>query len=192
MRLSHRFREALQYMYDLHEDQERRGSGIPYLGHLMGVAALSLEFGADEDQAIAALLHDAAEDQGGGETLSEIESRFGERVARIVRDCSDTLAAEKPPWRERKARYLAHLAAAPAESQLVSACDKLYNLRTIVYDYRNQGEALWRRFGGGREGTLWYYREITKIIPESVTASLGLRRAMSDLESLLEPVPAGA
>lgn len=192
MRLSPRFRDALLYMYDLHEEQERKDSGIPYLGHLMGVAALSLEFGADEDQAIAALLHDAAEDQGGEETLEEIRARFGERVARIVHDCSDTLLADKPPWKERKVRYLAHLAKAPAESQLVSACDKLYNLRTLVYDYRNRGEALWERFGGGREGTLWYYREVTRIIPESVSASLGLRRAMSDLESLLEPVPVRA
>lgn len=191
MRLSPRFRDALQYMYDLHEDQERRGSGIPYLGHLMGVAALALEFGADEDQAIAALLHDAAEDQGGAETVKVIGERFGERVARIVLDCSDTLLADKPPWKERKARYLDHLAKAPAESQLVSACDKLYNLRTIVYDYRSLGESLWDRFGGGREGTLWYYREVTRIIPESVSASQGLRRALADLESLLEPVPVG-
>lgn len=101
--------------------------------------------------------------------------------------CSDTLATDKEPWRERKARYLAHLADAPAESQLVSACDKLYNLRTLVYDYRTQGEALWDRFGGGREGTIWYYREVTRIVPETVSASRGLRRAMADLESLLQP-----
>jgi GTP pyrophosphokinase len=185
MRLSLRFREALQFAYDLHEDQERRVSGIPYLGHLLGVTALALEFGADEDQAIAALLHDAAEDQGGAETLERIRERFGGRVARMIRDCSDTLDANKPPWKERKERYLAHLAAAPADSQLVSACDKLYNLRTLVYDYRIHGEALWDRFGGGREGTLWYYREVTRIIPDTVTASVGLRRAMEDLESRL-------
>lgn len=184
MKLSPRYRDALAYAYDLHHDQERKGSGIPYLSHLLGVSSLALEFGADEDQAIAALLHDAAEDQGGEKILKEIEARFGRRVADIVRECTDALETTKPPWKERKVRYLAHLAAAPAEAQLVSASDKLHNLRAIVSDYRKQGEGLWELFSGGREGVLWYYRELAKTFPETNPVTAELQRTLAELEKI--------
>lgn len=187
-RLSPRFGEALGFAFDLHRDQMRKGSGIPYFSHLLAVSALALEFGADEDQSIAALLHDAAEDRGGEPILDEIGSRFGGRVAEMVRACTDALEEPKPPWKERKVRYLAHLAAAPAEAQLVSACDKLHNLRAIVSDYRKVGEALWERFSGGREGVLWYYRELAAVFPEDNPVRPELERALADLESLL-PLP---
>ena len=157
MPLSDRFRSALTFAFDLHRDQERKGSGVPYVAHVLGVASLVMEHGGDEDAAIAALLHDTVEDQGGVATLGQIEAAFGKQVAEIVLACSDSVVMPKPPWRERKETYLVHLRHASAEVQLVSACDKLYNLRTILADYARVGEALWERFTGGREGTLWYY-----------------------------------
>jgi (p)ppGpp synthase/HD superfamily hydrolase len=157
MLLTDRFRAALTLAFDLHRAQERKGSGVPYVAHVLGVASLVMEHGGDEDAAIAALLHDAVEDQGGLTILAKIEADFGKKVADIVLACSDSVSSTKPPWRERKEAYIAHLQQAPAEAQLVSACDKLYNLRTIVADYARVGEALWARFTGGREGVLWYY-----------------------------------
>jgi (p)ppGpp synthase/HD superfamily hydrolase len=157
MFLTDRFRGALTLAFDLHRSQERKGSGIPYVAHVLGVASLVMEHGGDEDAAIAALLHDAVEDQGGLTILATIEAEFGKKVAEIVLACSDSTTSAKPPWRERKEAYIAHLQHAPAEAQLVSACDKLYNLRSIVADYARVGEALWARFTGGREGVLWYY-----------------------------------
>jgi (p)ppGpp synthase/HD superfamily hydrolase len=157
---SPRFREALLYAADLHAAQRRKGSGAPYIAHLLAVAAIVLEHGGNEDEAIAALLHDAIEDQGGDATRQEIRRRFGETVAAIVEGCTDTDQVPKPPWRARKEAYLAHLPAATASVRLVSAADKLHNARTIVGDYRQLGEKLWQRFNGGRDGTLWYYREL--------------------------------
>jgi hypothetical protein len=146
MILSERYREALGFAFDLHKEQTRQGSGVPYVAHLVGVSSLALEYGADEDEAIAALLHDAVEDQGGSETLGRIKSRFGERVGSIVAGCTDAVDPPKPPWRERKEKYLEHLRTADRSVQLVSACDKLYNARAIVSDYRKIGESLWSRF----------------------------------------------
>lgn len=157
MLLTDRFREALTLAFDLHREQERKTSGVPYVAHVLGVASLVLEHGGDEDAAIAGLLHDAVEDQGGFETLETIKNRFGAKVANIVLACSDSQGEPKPPWRERKEAYIAHLSHAPEVVQLVSACDKLYNLRTILADYSVVGDGLWSRFTGGREGVLWYY-----------------------------------
>jgi (p)ppGpp synthase/HD superfamily hydrolase len=185
MNLSQRYREALAFAYDLHRGQERKGSGVPYLSHLLAVSALALEHGANEDQAIAALLHDAAEDQGGAAILAEIGTRFGARVAAIVRACTDSLEAEKPPWKERKVRYLAHLAEAPEEAQRVSACDKLHNLRCIVADYRKDGEAVWGRFSGGKDGVLWYYRELANAFPADNPVMPEFRRELRELEALM-------
>jgi (p)ppGpp synthase/HD superfamily hydrolase len=167
MLLSDRYRDALDLMFELHRAQSRRGSGVPYVAHLLGVSSLALEHGADEDEAIAALLHDAAEDQGGEATLSVIRRRFGDRVADIVAGCSDSLESAKPPWRERKERYLRHLASASSSVHLVSGCDKLYNARCILADHRCLGAALWPRFSGGRDGTLWYYRSLARIFAEA-------------------------
>lgn len=158
--LTDRFDEALGYASRLHREQRRKGSDIPYVSHLLGVASIALEIGADEDQAIAALLHDAVEDQGGALRLAEIRARFGDRVARIVADCTDTDLEPKPPWRARKERYIAALATKPADSLLVSLADKTHNARAILDDLAVSGGAVWTRFTGGKDGSLWYYRAL--------------------------------
>jgi (p)ppGpp synthase/HD superfamily hydrolase len=157
--LTSRYRDALALAFELHQAQVRKGSGVPYVAHLLGVSSLVLEHGGDEDEAIAALLHDAVEDQGGPPTLARIAAAFGARVAAIVEGCSDSMGEPKPPWRARKEHYLAHLAGASASTRLVSSCDKLYNARTILADLR-AGAQVWDRFTGGREGSLWYYRAV--------------------------------
>ena len=162
--LGPRFREALAYTARLHAGQTRKGSGTPYIAHLLGVASLVLEAGADEEEAIAALLHDVIEDQGGAAARQEIRLRFGDRVAAIVDGCSDAETVPKPPWRERKERFLASLHEADAAVLRVVAADKLYNVRSLLRAYRAQGESLWVRFRGGREGTLWYHREAARIL----------------------------
>ena len=157
--LTNRFREALAYAFDLHRKQPRKGTQIPYVAHLLAVAALALEHSATEDEAIAALLPDAVEDQGGPPTAAAIRQRFGDAVADIVEACSDTEETPKPPWRSRKERYIAHVAGASPSVRLVSACDKLHNARAILGDLRALGEPLWGRFNAeaGRSGVLWYY-----------------------------------
>ncbi len=158
--LTARFRDALGLAAVLHADQVRKGSGIPYVAHLLTVAATVIEEGGSEDLVIAALLHDAAEDQGGPEILARIRSLYGESVAAVVEACSDTTETPKPPWRERKERYIAHLEAVPEGVLLVSLADKIHNARAILRDYRSVGEDLWERFRGGRDGTLWYYETL--------------------------------
>jgi len=160
--LSRRFEEALVYANQLHATQTRKGSGAPYVSHLLAVTSLVIEAGGDEDTAIAALLHDGPEDQGGHETLAVIRQRFGKRVADLVAACSDTFENPKPPWKQRKCDYLAHLPHATADTLLVSCADKLHNARAILRDYRDCGDQLWQRFNGGKEGTLWYYRELVE------------------------------
>ena len=162
--LTPRFEDALLYATRLHANQRRKSSNIPYISHLLSVTALVLEAGGDEDQAIAALLHDAVEDQGGLQTLDEIRGRFGERVAGIVAECSDSFITPKPPWRERKERYLEHLKIASPDARLVSLADKVHNARSILYDLRRTGEATWNRFKGGKVGTLWYYRSVSEVL----------------------------
>jgi (p)ppGpp synthase/HD superfamily hydrolase len=184
MILTNRFRDALVFAFDLHREQERKGSGVPYVAHLLGVSSLAMEHGADEDGAIAALLHDAVEDQGGPAILSEIEARFGPRVARIVSACTDSTETPKPPWRERKERYVAHLAGAPPDAQLVSACDKLYNARAILADYREVGDALWERFTAGRDGVLWYYRALADAFTLENPVKRELDEVVTELEEL--------
>jgi len=163
-RLTPRFEEALNLATRLHANQTRKGTQTPYIAHLLSVSALVLEAGADEDTAIAALLHDAVEDQGGLETLAEIRNRFGERVARIVDECSDAYNIPKPPWRERKEAYIAHLAEVSPEARLVSLADKLHNARSILRDLRQIGNRVWEKFNGGKEGTLWYYRALVETL----------------------------
>jgi (p)ppGpp synthase/HD superfamily hydrolase len=158
--LSTRFDDALVFAADLHRTQVRKGTDIPYLSHLMAVAALVLEHGGDEEQGIAGLLHDAAEDQGGVKTLDEIRLRFGEGVARVVADCTDSWVEPKPPWRARKEAYIAALPHKDRRSLLVSLADKAHNAKAILYDLRRVGAALWPRFSGGRDGTLWYYEAL--------------------------------
>jgi (p)ppGpp synthase/HD superfamily hydrolase len=186
IKLGPRFLRAFEFAAKKHSGQTRKASTIPYITHLMGVASLVLEAGGDEDLAIAALLHDVVEDCGGAPMLKEVSRRFGRRVAMVVDGCTDADTTPKPPWRERKENYLRHLAHADADTRLVSAADKLNNVRSIVSDYRAIGEFVWERFNGGREGTLWYYRtlrdEFLRDAPNRITRELNL--AVSELESL--------
>ncbi len=185
--LGARFEDALVYATRLHGSQLRKGTQIPYVAHLLAVASLVLEAGGDEDEAIAALLHDGPEDQGGLETLQEIHRRFGKRVERIVSECSDTFALEKPPWEERKRTYLKHLENVAPSTLLVSCADKVHNARAILTDFNEIGESLWERFRGGRNGTLWYYRSlVTKFreVAEPPPLVDELDRVVSKLEQL--------
>ncbi len=184
--LGERFEQALVYAARLHAHQERKGSGVPYIAHLLAVAALVLEDGGDEDEAIAALLHDAAEDQGGLATLEDIRRRFGARVADIVAACSDTFVTPKPPWKARKTAYLEHLRDAPPSVRRVSLADKLHNARALLRDYRREGERTWARFTGGREGTLWYYRTLVEVFQATGedAHTRELARTVAELERL--------
>lgn len=168
--LGDRFDQALQRACELHRSQFRKGTEIPYLSHLLAVASLVLEDGGDEDQAIAALLHDAVEDQGGRPTLDSIRLEFGDRVASIVEACSDTDIQPKPEWRERKENYLNHLRHLREETRAevlrVSAADKLHNARCITADYRRFGESVWQRFNAGKKEQAWYYGELARIYRE--------------------------
>lgn len=162
MQLTQRFESALLYAAKVHRKHIRKGSGVPYLSHLLQVAGLALEHAADEEVAIGALLHDVVEDCG-KETIDEMRQMFGERVLEVVLGCSDTLdrAAEQRSWRERKESYIAHLVeSANADVLLVSCCDKVHNARSILSDLKQQGDSVWGIFRGGREGTLWYYRAL--------------------------------
>ena len=190
--LSNRFTEALVYAKELHDTQTRKGSNIPYLAHLLGAASIALEYGANEDEAIAALLHDAIEDQGGPPTGREIRRRFGDTVADIVEGCTDGDTTPKPPWRERKEAYIAHIPTASSSVRLVSAADKLYNAWSILKDYRVLGESVWQRFkGGGKEGTLWYYRSLVtalrqgESLPQLTPLVDELDRVVTKLEKLV-------
>ncbi len=160
-----RFEEALAYAAVVHAAQRRKGPReIPYIGHLLGVAALVFEDGGDEDEAIAALLHDAPEDQGGEPRLADIRARFGDRVAYILTGCSDTFDDPKPPWRARKERYLAHLETAEPSVLRVSIADKVHNLATTVADVRLDGAAVWDRFNAQAEDQLWYYGSLLDVL----------------------------
>ena len=184
--ISDRFEEALILAVRLHADQTRKGTDIPYVAHLLAVASIVLEHGASEDEAIAALLHDAAEDQGGRATLEKVRDGFGDSVAEIVAGCTDSWTIPRPPWRKRKETYIAHLRGASASVRLVSAADKLHNARTILADYRVLGESLWSRFNGRREGTLWYYRSLIEVLRDTGPASIveELDRVASEIERL--------
>jgi (p)ppGpp synthase/HD superfamily hydrolase len=160
MKLSRKFEEALVYACVVHGGQKRKATGIPYIAHLLGVASIAFEYGADEDEGIGALLHDAAEDAGGAARIDDIRVRFGEKVATIVEGCTDTLETPKPPWRERKEKYLTHLKETDASTRLVSAADKLFNTRSILRELRQRGDAVWTRFSGGKKDRLWYYRAL--------------------------------
>jgi (p)ppGpp synthase/HD superfamily hydrolase len=161
--LTERFEDAFIFATRLHARQLRKNSQVPYISHLMGVASLVLEDGGDEDEAIAALLHDAVEDQGGLRILKEIRERYGERVAEIVMAVTDSYEKPKPPWRERKKAYIASLRGAEPSGIRVSLADKVYNARATLMDIRREGESGWSRFTGGKEGTLWYYNELIKV-----------------------------
>ena len=186
--LSSRFTEALTYATELHANQVRKSSGVPYISHLLGVTSIALEYEANEDEAIAALLHDAIEDQGGAATREEIRRRFGDTVTAIVDGCTDAEIIPKPPWRQRKEAYIATIPQASPSVILVSAADKLHNARAIIKDYRTLGETVWERFKGGKDGTLWYYRAVVEaFIAKGKTALIEeLERVVAELEQLVK------
>jgi (p)ppGpp synthase/HD superfamily hydrolase len=186
--LTDRFEAAMIMAARLHAGQLRKGTQVPYLSHLLGVTALVLEDGGGEDEAIAALLHDAVEDQGGLQTLNEIRRRFGDHVAEIVDALSDAYTTPKPPWRQRKIDYLAHLPTASKEVRRVSLADKLHNARAILRTLRQEGERTWERFNAGKAGTLWYYRALLEVFQKTgsdfMTAELG--RVLGEIERIAQ------
>ena len=180
-----RLQRAFRYAAKWHDGQSRKATAVPYLSHLMAVASLVLEAGGDEEMAIAALLHDVVEDCGGMPRLREIRRQFGRRVARIVEGCTDSFVEPKPDWIERKRGYLEEVKHADDETRLVSASDKLHNVRTILADYRKDGDAIWVRFNGKKDGTLWYYRALSDEYtrkPNRITRELEI--AVRELERM--------
>jgi (p)ppGpp synthase/HD superfamily hydrolase len=177
--LTDRFDRALLYVTHAHGGQVRKGTSTPYVAHLLAVAATVLEYGGDEDLAIAALLHDSVEDQGGVARLNDIHNRFGEPVARIVEACSDSLAntakgEPKADWLERKKAYIAKLRGADEDILWVSLADKVHNARTILRDLRKPdiGEKVWARFNVPKKQTLWYYRSLADVFCERLSNQL--------------------
>jgi len=167
--LSERFQKAMAYATELHKDQTRKSTDITYICHPFGVASLVLEAGGDEDQAIAALLHDIPEDCGGEPRLMEILEMFGPRVEKIVRGCSDSLVEdpeEKAPWKERKEVHINHLNDADLDTLMVTAADKAHNARSIATDLQNQGPSLWKRFNANQENIIWYYESVYAVLVE--------------------------
>src|SRR5947209_7198693 len=160
MRLTGQFEKALVYATRIHGGQLRKKTRIPYIAHILGVAAIAMEYGANETETIAALLHDAVEDAGGEKRLRDIEKKFGKAVAKIVDGCTDTYEKPKPPWLERKKNYIAHLEDSDSSTRLVSASDKLHNTRAILAELRRHGLQVFDRFSGKKEGTVWYYRSL--------------------------------
>jgi (p)ppGpp synthase/HD superfamily hydrolase len=172
--LTERFHSAMAYATEMHKDQVRKSTTITYICHPFGVASLVLEAGGDEDLAIAALLHDVPEDCGGEPRLKEIANRFGSRVEKIVRGCSDSLVEdpeEKAPWKERKEVHINHLYDADFDILTVTAADKAHNARSIATDLQNQGPALWSRFNASREDIIWYYESVFKVLNERKVSS---------------------
>jgi len=171
-----RLSEAAAFALRIHAEQTRKGSEMPYISHLLGVASLVLEHGGDEEQAMAGLLHDAVEDQGAHQ-LGIIHDRFGARVAAIVAGCTDADTLPKPPWQARKEAYIAHLEHAGPDIWLVSCSDKLHNARAICTDLRAHGSMVFDRFTGGRDGTLWYYATLSstfeRLMPGPLATELG-------------------
>lgn len=190
--LSNRFDDALALAHRVHRRQARKGTQVPYIAHVLGVASLVLEYEGTETEAIGALLHDSLEDAPQDFPVHRIREiilvRFGRDVLDIVEHCSDTTEQPKPPWRERKARYIAAAEHTPPSAMKVSAADKLHNLRALVRDYRREGNALWARFNpeAGQSGTLGYHRALVEICQRRLPGPLtdDLDRAMSELEAL--------
>ncbi len=190
--LTQRFTEACSYMHQLHGKKNRKGTDIPYISHLLSAAVTVMENGCHEDEVLAALLHDAAEDEGGQPVLDEIERRFGSRVAMIVEHCSDTLESDKPLWRPRKEAYLARLSQVEDLSVLlVSIADKLHNSRSILRDHRKIGNAIWARFNADQANILWYYSTLLIIYQEKLNDKWPhlVDELKATLEELKTPTP---
>ncbi len=184
--LSDRMTAAFDMAREVHNGQALKETDLPYLLHLLDACSIALRHGADEEVAIATLLHDVVEDGGGERKADEIGAAFGERVKQIVLDCSDSLVedpAGKPPWWDRKIQYLDHLHLATEDTAMVSAADKLSNARSIVADVTEHGDAFWKRFTTGRVGSLWYYRRIAEILPSRLPETDRAQRLGRSLEA---------
>lgn len=181
-----RFIDALGFAACLHACQIRKRTTRPYIGHLLNVTSIVIEYGGDEEMAIAALLHDAVEDQGGLPRLREIRKKFGKRVAHIVDGCTDSYTEPKPPWRARKLAYIERVAAESADVRLVSAADKLSNARETLHELRVHGDSVFEKFQGKKEGTLWYYRALVEVFRKAGSNPLidELDSVVTELESL--------
>jgi GTP pyrophosphokinase len=187
---SPKFTRALDYAARVHSRQIRRKTERPYIGHLLSVTSIVIEYGGDEEMAIAALLHDAVEDRGGLARLREIRKKFGKRVAHIVDGCTDSYSEPKPPWIDRKRAYVQRIKGEPEEVRLVSAADKLSNVRETVHDLRANGQVIFERFAGKKEGTLWYYRALAEEFRKGGSHPLfeELCRSVNELETLVARV----
>jgi (p)ppGpp synthase/HD superfamily hydrolase len=197
--LTKRLSDAFDMAREVHNGDSIKGSNLPYLLHLLDVCSIALRHGADEDLAIAALLHDVVEDGGGAPMLVKVRDQFDDRVADIVLACSDSLEvdpANKADWWQRKIQYTDHLRVASTDVALVSGADKLSNVRSIVADHAEIGDRLFEVFKTGRVGTLWYYRRIAQILPSRLSDAEGAQRLGASLCSvvseLLEAVGDGA
>lgn len=181
--LSSRFDDALHYAHDAHRSQTRKGNGAPYIGHLLGVASIVIDDGGTEDEAIGALLHDAAEDQGGRQRLEEIRARFGDPVAKIVEDCTDSWDTPKRPWIERKRAYVEHARSLPAPSLRVAAADKVHNAYAILRDLRNTGDQVWARFNAPADDVVEYYEDLVRAFRQS-----GGGKLVEELERIVKGI----
>ena len=187
MKISEKFEEALVYATQAHGNQMRKKTGIPFVAHILGVTAIALEYGASETEAISALLHDTVEDCGGADRFRDIREKFGDDVAGIVDGCTDAYETPKPPWLERKRAYIEHLKDSDSSTRLVSASDKLHNTRAILAELRRHGTDVFDRFGGKKDGTLWYYRTLVTAFREhgNHTDLIGeLDRVVTEIEKL--------
>ena len=165
--LTQRFDEAVRYAREVHAGQTRKSTSTPYIAHLLGVASIVLDDGGSEDETIAALLHDAAEDHGGRPRLEDIRTRFGDAVAKIVENCTDSWETPKKPWTERKIAYVKHASTLPPSSLRVSVADKVHNTYAILRDLRNQGDAVWQRFNASPDDVLAYYQSLVRSYREA-------------------------
>ncbi len=181
--LTERFDDAIRYAHDLHREQMRKGNGSAYIGHLLGVASIVLDDGGSEDEAIGALLHDAAEDQGGREQLAAILDRFGSEVAKIVEDCTDSWDTPKRPWLERKRQYIEHARHLQPSSLRVAAADKVHNAYAILRDLRNDGDRVWDRFNAPADDVVAYYESIIRAFRES-----GGGKLVAELERIVKGI----
>jgi (p)ppGpp synthase/HD superfamily hydrolase len=181
--LTPRFDDAFHYAHEVHAAQTRKGSRAPYISHLMGVASIVLDDGGAEDEAIGGLLHDAAEDHGGRERLEDIRRRFGDQVARIVEDCTDSWDTPKAPWADRKRQYVEHARHLGPQSLRVSAADKVHNTYAVLRDLRNAGESVWTRFSAAPDDVMAYYEGLVRAYREA-----GGGRLVDELERIVRGI----
>lgn len=180
--------DAFEFARQMHGGQLRKGTQTPYLSHLMAVSSLVLESGGNEEEAIAALLHDAVEDCGGLPVLEKIRQQFGESIASIVKDCSEPESIPKPPWKERKIAYIAQVAGAGDSVKRVACADKLHNLRSILTDYQHAGDRVWDRFHADKEGMLWFYQSMVETLRpfgQGVAIFVELEKRVGDLQRIV-------